>query len=156
MSPARDTLWDGPKRKPIIRGDYYAALNYTETLTHYNDLVIVKIQVPRDGESGTINPKIDSGAIDDFIDKQFYNKYGSKMINGKNRREIYLEDSKPSAMGLVTHMRKVPMDISRHRELATFQGVNFQNHDVILGMSWLIKHKPTINWNDERITFNSK
>jgi len=75
------------------------------------------------------------------------------MIKAKNPREIYLANGKPSAMGPVTHMTKVPMDISSHRELATFQVVNLQNHEVILGMPWLREHNPTINCKDKRITF---
>jgi len=59
-------------------------------------------------------------------------------------------------MGPVTHMTNVPMDISSHRELATFQVANLQNHEVILGMPWLRAHNPTIDWNDKRITFNSE
>jgi len=59
-------------------------------------------------------------------------------------------------MGLVAQMTKVPMDISSHRELATFEVANLQNHKVILGMPWLREHNSTIDWNDKRITFNSK
>ena len=50
--------------------------------------------------------------------------HGNRMIKAKNPREIYLADGKPSAMGHVTHLMKVPMDISNHRELATSQVVN--------------------------------
>jgi len=78
------------------------------------------------------------------------------MIKAKNPREIYLADGKPCAMGPVTHMTRVPMDINSNREMATFQVANLQNHEVILGMSWLREHNPTINWNDKRITFNSE
>ena len=46
-------------------------------------------------------------------------------------------------MGPVTHMTKVRMDISSHRELATFQVANLQNHEVIHGMPWLREHNPT-------------
>ena len=78
------------------------------------------------------------------------------MIKAKNPWEIYLADGKPSAMGHVTHITKVPMDISSHRELATFQVANLQNHEVILGMPWLREHNPTIAWNNKRIRFNSE
>jgi len=78
------------------------------------------------------------------------------MIGAKNPREIYLVDGKPRAMGPVTHMTKVLMDISSNRELATFQGANLQNHEVILRMPWLREHNPTIDWNDKTITFNSE
>jgi len=99
---------------------------------------------------------IDLGATEDFIDREVCNKHGIKMIKAKNPREIYLADGKPSAMGPVTHMTKVPMDISSHRELGTCQVANLQNHQVILGMTWLREHNPTIDWNDKRITFNSE
>jgi len=78
------------------------------------------------------------------------------MIKAKNSREIYLAGGKPSAMGHVTRRTKVPMDISSHMALATFQVANLQNHEVILGMPWLREDNPTIDWNDKRITFNSE
>jgi len=117
---------------------------------------MVKIQLHSGKESVTINAMIDSGATEDFIEREVCNKHGIKMIKAKNPREIYLADGKPRAMGPVTHMTKVPMDISSHRELATFQVANLQNHEVILGMPWLREHNPTIDWNDKRITFNSE
>jgi len=136
--------------------NYYAALNYKETLDNDKDHIMVKIQLDGEKESVTINAMIDSGATEDFIDREVCNKHGIKMIKAKNPREIYLADGKPSAMGPVTHMTKVPMDISSHRELATFQVANLQNHEVILGMPWLREHNPTIDWSDKRITFNSE
>jgi len=127
MSPVRDGLSDRPQRKPIIMENYYAALNYTETLEHDNDHIMVKIELHGGKESVTINAMIDSGATEDFIDRDVCNKHGIKMIKAKNPREIYLAEGKPSAMGPVTHMTKLPMDISNQRELATFQGANLQN-----------------------------
>ena len=53
-------------------------------------------------------------------------------------------------------MMKVPMEISRHKELATFQVANFQNHEGILGMPWLSEHNPTIDWNNKRIRLNTE
>jgi len=135
---------------------YYAALNYIDTLENDNDHIMVKIQLHGEKESVTINAMIDSGATEDFIDREVCNKHGIKMIKAKNPREIYLADGKPSTINPITHMTKVPMDISSHRELATFQVANLQNHEVILGMPWLREHNPTIDWNDKRIKFNSE
>jgi len=117
---------------------------------------MVKIQLRGGKELVTINAMIDSGATEDFIDREVCNKHGIKMIKAKTSTEIYLADGKPSAMGPVTHMMKVPMDISSPRELATFQVANLQNHKVILGMPWLREHNPTIHWKDKKITFNSE
>ena len=156
MSLVRDSLRDRPERKPIIMENYYAALNYTETLEHENDHIIVKVYLHGEKKTVTINAMIDSGATEDLINQEVCNKHGIKIIKAKNPREIYLVEGKPSAMGLVTHMTKVPMDISSHRKLATFQVANLQNYEVILGMPWLRKHNPTIDWNDKKITFNDE
>jgi len=134
--------------------NYYAACNYTDSLENDNDQIIVKIQLHGGKESITINAMIDSEATEDFIDGEVCNKHVIQMIKAKHPREIYHADGKPSAMGPITHMTKVPMDISSHRELATFQVANLQNHEVILGMPWLREHNPRIDWNDKRITFN--
>ena len=129
--------------------NYYAALNYTDTLKNDNNHIMVKIQLYGGKEPVTINAMIDSGGTEDFIDREVCNKHGIKMIRAKNPREIYLADGKPSAMGRIIYMTKVPMDISSHRELATFQVANLQNHEVILGMPWLREHNPTIDWKDK-------
>ena len=90
MSPVRDSLRDRPERKPIIMENYYAALNYTETLEHENDHIMVKVLLHGEKETVTINTMIDSGATEDFIDQEVCNKHGIKMIRAKNPREIYL------------------------------------------------------------------
>ena len=156
MSLVRDGLKNRPKQNPIILENYYRALNYTETLEHHNDHFLVKIQLHGGKESVTINAMIDSGATEDFIERDVCNKHRIKISKAKNPREIHLAEGKPSAMGPVTDMTKVPMDISSHRELATFQVANLQNQEVILGMPWLREHNPTIDWNNKRITFNSE
>ena len=145
MSLVRDGQRDRPERRPIIMEHYYVALNYTETLEHENDHIMFKVHLDGKKETVTINAMIASGATEDFINQEICNKHVIKMIRAKNPREIYLADGKPSAMGPVTHMTEVLIDISSHKELATFQVANLQNHEVILGMPWLRKHNPTIN-----------
>ena len=98
MSPVRYGLRDRPERKPIITANYYAALNYTETLESYKDHIMVKVQLQGEKETVTFNAMVDSGATEDFIDSEVCKKHGIKMIKAKNPREIYLADGKPSAM----------------------------------------------------------
>ena len=156
MSPVRDGLRDRPERKPIITANYYAALNYMETLESDKDHIMFKVKLQGEKKRVTINAMVDSGASEDFIDSEVCKKHGIKMLKAKNSREIYLADGKPSAMGPGTHLTEEPMDISNDRELATFQVANLQNHEVILGMPWLREHNPTIDWKEKKITFNSE
>ena len=46
------------------------------------------------------------------------------------------------------------MDIGSHREQIRFQVANLIKDEEILGMPWLKKHNPTINWDKEQISFN--
>ena len=143
--PVKDGLRSRPERKPIIVQNFYAKLNNTESLEKDDDhiLIIVVLQGKQDNLS--INAMIDSGATEDFIDKEVCQKHQISTIATENPREIYLADGNPSDMGPVTHIAKVPMTIGNHQEVATLQVANLQNHEVILGMLWLNGHNPRID-----------
>jgi len=134
----------------------YPALNNTEALNNENDHIMVTIQLHRTTRQTTITTMIDSGATADFIDKGFCSKYNIRTTQAKTIREVYLADGRPSAMGPISHTAKVPMDIGRHREMATFQVAKLPNHEVILGMPWLKQHSPRIDWGQGKITFESE
>ena len=110
------------------------AINSTETHESDKDHIIGKVQLRGEKETVTINAMVDLGATEYIIDSEVRKKQGIKTTKTKNPRKIYLADRKPSAMGPVTHMTEVPMDISNHRELATFQVGNLQHDEVILRM----------------------
>jgi len=120
----------------------YTVLNNTETLDNENDHIMVHIRLHDTKRQVTINAMIDSGATEDFIDKGLCSKYNIRTTQGKTTSEVYLADGQPSAMGPITHIATVPMDIGSHRKLATFQVAKLPNHEVILGMPWLKQHSP--------------
>jgi len=103
-------------------------------LDNENDHIMVQIALHGTKRQVTINAMIDSGAPEAFIDKGFCSKYNIRTTRAKTTRKVYLADGQPSAMGLISHIAKVPMDIGSHRELATFQVAKLPNHEVILGM----------------------
>ena len=65
-------------------------------------------------EKLSMNAMIDSGATEDFIDKEVCKKRQISTIATENPREIYLADGNPSDMGPVTHIAKVPMTIGKN------------------------------------------
>ena len=132
--PVKDGLRSRPERKPIIVQNFYAKLNNTESLEKDDDHIMIKVVLQGKEEKLSINAMIDSGATEDFIDKEVCRKHQISTIATENPREIYLADGNPSDMGPVTHIAKVPMTIGNHQEVATLQVANLQNHEVILGM----------------------
>jgi len=73
-SPVSNGLRDKTKPKPIEMRNLYAALNNTETLDNENDHIMVQIRLHGTKRQVTINAMIDSGATEDFIDKEFCSK----------------------------------------------------------------------------------
>ena len=127
-----------------------------ESLEKEDDYIMIKVILHGEKEKLSINAMIDSGATEDFIDKEVCQKHQIDMIATENLREIYLADGNPSDMGPVTHIAKVPMTIGNHQELETLQVANLQNHEVILRMPWLKEHNSKINWGKNEITFDSE
>ena len=60
----------------------------------------------------------------------------------------------PSGNGRVdTETRPLPVATQRHHEELTFDIVRMATHDIVLGMPWLRKHNPTIDWKKRVLTF---
>ena len=59
-------------------------------------------------------------------------------------------------MGAIRHGAEETREIGGHKELATLQVANVQNQEIIPGMPWLKGHNPKIDWEEEKITFDSE
>ena len=48
-----------------------------------------------------------------------------------------------------------PLEVitQRHHETLTFDVIRMANHDIVLGMPWLRKHNPTVDWGQRTIKF---
>src|SRR3984885_11903297 len=99
---------------------------------------------------------VDSGATEDFIDQQFCIQHQFPVRRLNQPRDIFVIDGKSSSVGPITHEAIIAMDIGSHREQIRFQVANLKKHEAILGMPWLKKHNPTIDWDKEQISFNSE
>ena len=117
---------------------------------------MIKVNLQGNYESISINAMIDSGATEDFIDKRICDKNGITTKVAERPGEIYLADGNLSEMDPTTHIAEVAIKIVGHRELATLQVANLQNHEIILGMLWVKEHNPRIDWEEEKITFDSE
>ena len=117
---------------------------------------MIKVNLHGKYEGININAMIDAGATEDFIDKRICDKHQITTKMAEKPREIYLADGNLSEMGPITHIAEVPIEIGGHRELATLQMANLQNHEIILGMPWLKGHNAKIDWEEQKITFDSE
>ena len=144
------------ERKAIIVRNLYAALNNITLGQNDKDDMIIKVNLHGKYTQVSINAMIDSGATENFIDKTICDKHQIPTILAEKPREIYLADGNLSEMGHITHIAKVLIKIGGHRAIATLQGANLQNQEIILGMPWLKGHNPKIDWEEAKIIFDSE
>ena len=117
---------------------------------------MIKVNIHGKHKKVSIKAMIDSGATEDFIDKTICDKHQIPTILAERPRAINLADGNLSEMGPITHIAKVLIEIGGHREIATVQVANLQNHEITVGMPWLKEHDPKIDWENEKITVDSE
>ena len=117
---------------------------------------MIKLKLHKGEKRITTNAMVDTGATEDFIDQQFCVQHQFPVRRLNQPRDIFVIDRKSSSVGPITHEVIITMDIGNHREQIRFQVANLKKHEAILGMPWLKRHNPTINWDKEQISFNSE
>ena len=117
---------------------------------------MIKLTLHKGEKRITTKAMVDSGATEDFIDLQFCIQHQFPVRRLDQPRDIFIIDGKSSSVGPITQEAIIAMDIGSHREQIRFQVANLIKHEAILGMPWVKKHNPTINWDMEQISFNSE
>lgn len=67
-----------------------------------------------------------------------------------------MADGQVSTHGPVTHFVRVPLTISKHHEEISLNVTKLQHQPIILGIDWLEKHNPSINWKKRLISFQDE
>ncbi|KFY82312.1 hypothetical protein V498_08626 [Pseudogymnoascus sp. VKM F-4517 (FW-2822)] len=98
---------------------------------------------------------IDSGATGNFMTKKVANERGFGTQLKANPCLLLVVDREPISTngGMVTH-ETVPLVMTMlhgHKETIQFDIVHMDNHACILGVPWLKKHNPRIDWKDETV-----
>lgn len=89
---------------------------------------------------------IDSGATSSFIDESFL-----KTINLKTKKRpvpipLFVVDGRPAISGRITHYCPVNIDIGNTCYPVNLDVTHLGTYPVVLGMPWLRKRNPNIDW----------
>ena len=73
----------------------------------------------------------------------------------KKPRNLKVIDSRTIKSGVITKIVRVTLIVNKHTEdLCTFV-TKLGYYPVVLGILWLRRHNPTINWKDGTLDFES-
>lgn len=122
-----------------------------ETNTNVPSLTI-PVNLEKTKPSSQIFALLDSGATGNFIDEKFVENQNLNVVEKPCPVHVRLADGSIKSQSINREITIV-MKIRDHEETITLDVGNFPKHTVILGMPWLQKHNPIIDWKHLLVTF---
>jgi hypothetical protein len=90
---------------------------------------------------------VDSGASASCILDKFTLQHSLPCALRNTPSPVTIVDGRPIASGYVTHDMVAPLNVNAHDETLKLAVVTVQ-YPVILGLDWLRRHNPKIDWQD--------
>ena len=97
---------------------------------------------------------LDSGSTSNFLSADAAWTAGLTMEKKKEPYLLHVGNGELlPGQGKITHeCRNLPLDIGGHQEKITLDIIDTANHDIILGLPWLRKHNPNIDWTTQQLS----
>jgi hypothetical protein len=99
---------------------------------------------------------IDCGATENFIDREYARRSWIPLLQKAVPRQCLAVDGTEVLGGPITHEALLDVTINNHEETMRLQCITIGNSSIILGLPWLRKHNPTIDWKESRVSFSSE
>ena len=106
-------------------------------------------------QSYTCNALLDSGATDLYVDKKWILKHGIQTTPLQYPQKVYNADGTPNAQGQITHQVQLRVSVQGHSSNEWFHVVDLGGKSIIIGMTWLKLHNPTIDWISGKLSFKN-
>ena len=109
----------------------------------YGQLVEIPVKINGRG----IIAMIDSGATGNFMSETYARMRKVTVVDKKEPYQLQMADGSDLSSGNV-NKETIPLDVAiqQHHEEITFDVVRVANHCIILGIPWLKKQNPIIDW----------
>ena len=119
--------------------------------------MVLPINLTTQGTSIPTLALIDSGATATLIDATFAQSNSIRLSLKTTPQNLVLADGRPISSGTVIHETlPVQLTIGSHTENIQFDVTSLSHYPIILGMPWLERHNPTIDWSEHQVVFDSE
>jgi len=104
-----------------------------------------------------VDALLDSGASACFIDEDFAKLHNFPLVKKLKSVHVEVIDGRPLSSGDVTHETKpLKVHLENHGSNIVFNVIKTPSCPVILGLSWLDRYNPSIDWMLRKVTFPTK
>lgn len=101
-----------------------------------------------------VDALLDSGASACFIDEDFAKLHNFPLVKKLTPVHVEVIDGRPLSSGNITYETKpLKICLENHRSNIVFNVIKTPSCPVILGLSWLDKYNPSIDWKLRKVTF---
>ena len=105
---------------------------------------IVPIFLTLDKAEKSSHALIDSGASLCFINGNLARKWNLPLIELERPKRVLNVEGK--ALGKIWHAVELPIRINEHKNMQRLYVCNTGSFEVVIGLDWLQRHNPDINW----------
>ena len=115
---------------------------------------IIPLSVKLDNHSIKASALLDSGASACFIDKDFAERHKLPLVTKKYPVSVEVIDGRPLVSGDVTQETKpLVVCIKQVQSTIVFNVIKSPSNPIILGLSWLDRYNPDIDWKNRKLEF---
>ncbi|KAI3598412.1 hypothetical protein WG66_000675 [Moniliophthora roreri] len=149
-----------PQGRPTdLEGWYKAAIRYDEQYKYYeasrNSMHIPLVYNNETGKVGT-NVLLDSGAGGLFMSPEKASKLGLERTKLPHRIKVFNVDGTANKTAWIMQSVMVTYNVGTKRMIDTFLILGLGREEVILGLPWLRKYNPEVDWITGRTMFPTK
>lgn len=91
---------------------------------------------------------VDCGTSNTFLNRHFIEIIQVRTRTLTDPIDVYNVDGSINKAGQIKEVAMLTMDIDGHSEKVAFPVTDIGKEDVIIGLDWLRKHNPDVNWED--------
>ena len=126
------------------------------TLDAHGMSIILPIEIGTTdtSEVHSVKALLDSGAIGNFIDKDFVRTKGISTWNISCPIPVFNIDSSPNEAGQISEVVDVVLRYKTHSKRMLLAVSNLGKQSMILGYTWLKDHNPEVNWQTGEVQMN--
>ena len=133
---------------------YLSAISRNE---HSNEHLVIPITLSYNGISIDTIAMIDSGATSSFIDRNLVKSYSIPNKQKKTPNILRVIDGRDISSGAITHhTHNLYLTYMNHKEYIKLDITKLIDYPIILGITWLRQHNPSIQWPNNSVLIPNK
>lgn len=152
---SQDTSLLQTPHTPVVASDWNDDMLPLRAYVHPESHLEIKSSIRSAEISANPTVMIDSGATSAFINTTLVRSLGLPLLLKSHSRHLYTVNGSKVKGGSVKHEVEVSLILGDHSEIIRLDVADIGRHEIILGMPWLVRHNPFVDWDKHRIAFIS-